>query len=330
MSKVLITGGAGFIGTHLARYLVDNGYNVDLVDNFSRGVIDNELRQLSSKPGVALINLDLLKPDLLNKIGDDYKYIYHLAAIIGVSNVLDRPYAVLQDNVAMLVNLLSIAKRQAGLSRFVFASTSEVYAGTLRHFTLPIPTPESTPLALTNLEHPRTSYMLSKIYGEALCHNSGVPCTIIRPHNIYGPRMGMSHVIPELLRKARNISEGGKLEVFSVEHKRTFCYVDDAVKMIKLVAESPECVSQTLNIGNQTPEISMRELTYLIMEVLGKRLEIVARAVTPGSPERRCPDMTKTSILTGYSSEVEIKRGIEMTNNWYCENVFSGDGVSAK
>ena len=77
MSKVLITGGAGFIGTHLARYLVDNGYIVDLVDNFSRGVIDNELRQLSSKPGVALINLDLLKPDLLGKITDDYKYIYN-------------------------------------------------------------------------------------------------------------------------------------------------------------------------------------------------------------------------------------------------------------
>ena len=88
---------------------------------------------------------------------------------------------------------------------FVFASTSEVYAGSLEHFGLPIPTPETAPLGLPDLGRPRTTYMLSKIYGEALCRHAGLPFTILRPHNLYGPRMGMAHVIPELHARATHI-----------------------------------------------------------------------------------------------------------------------------
>ena len=242
MTKVLITGGAGFIGSHLAKRLLAENYQIDLIDNLSRGVIDSHLKTITSKPGVRLLDRDLLEPNTLDDLDNDYHYIYHLAAIIGVTNVLDKPYAVLRDNVLMTVNLLSLAMRQTGLERFVFASTSEVYAGTLKHFTLPVPTPESTPLALTDIGHPRTSYMLSKIYGEALCQRSGVPFTIIRPHNIYGPRMGMAHVIPELLRKAYHAPANGSLEVFSIDHRRTFCFIDDAVEMIKIAAGSSGCV----------------------------------------------------------------------------------------
>jgi nucleoside-diphosphate-sugar epimerase len=92
----------------------------------------------------------------------------------------------------MLENVLTLARDQRDFSRFLFASTSEVYAGTLQYFGMPIPTPENTPLAMTALDEPRTSYMISKIMGEAMCQQSGLPFTIFRPHNVYGPRMGMA------------------------------------------------------------------------------------------------------------------------------------------
>jgi nucleoside-diphosphate-sugar epimerase len=197
-----------------------------------------------------------------------------------------------------------------------------VYAGTLKHFDLPIPTPESTPLALTDLDHPRTSYMLSKIYGEALCHYAGVPFTIVRPHNVYGPRMGMAHVIPELLKKAYSSDNGSSIDVFSMNHTRTFCYIDDFIEMIKSAAELPECKDKTLNIGNQAPEIPISELAEIIIKTVGKDLSINPQPETPGSPSRRCPDMTKTIGLTGYSPKITVEEGVMKTFNWYRENVF--------
>lgn len=330
MSKVLITGGAGFIGVHLAKCLLKNGYKIDLVDNFSRGVNDEELKSLSENPDVRLISCDLLKADVINDLENNYKYIYHLAAIVGVANVTGRPYTVLHDNISMLINILSFASRQSSLQRFVYSSTSEVYAGTLHNFSMPIPTPESTPLALTDLNHPRTSYMLSKIYGEAMCHHSGVPFTIVRPHNIYGPRMGMAHVIPELLKKAHYASDGESLDVFSVNHRRTFCYIYDAVMLMKLAAESSVCKGETLNIGNQSPEISIGELARLILNIVGRNIEISEKPATSGSPLRRCPDMTKTFKLIGYKSQVEIHKGLRLTYDWYKTNVFGGKAVCAK
>lgn len=328
MTKVLITGGAGFIGYHLATSLVECGYQVDLLDDLSRGVRDGDLESLTKNPAVRLLPTDLAKPEALDDLGDDYNYIYHLASIIGVTNVRERPIAVIRDNVAMLGNLLAFARTQRDLRRLLFASTSEVYAGTLNFFDLPIPTPESTPLTVTELSEPRTSYMLAKICGEALCNYSDIPWTIIRPHNVYGPRMGMAHVIPQLLDRTCH-AEGDSLEVYSVDHRRTFCYISDAVGMIRSAAESAACARETLNIGNQTPEITIRELVEVIFDVTGRRLEVIAKAPTPGSPARRCPDMSKTLSLTGYTPQVGLEAGVRLTYEWYDAHVFSGEGVTA-
>jgi UDP-glucose 4-epimerase len=330
MIKVLITGGAGFIGYHLARRLLTEPYQIDLLDNFSRGVMDRDLKGLVAEPGVKLLNIDLLQPDSLEELGTDYDYIYHLGAIIGVTRVLNSPLAVLRDNALMLLNVLSLAQRQKALQRLVFASTSEVYAGTLKYFDLPIPTPESTPLAVTDLSQARTSYMLSKIYGEALCHHSSSPLTIIRPHNVFGPRMGLAHVIPELLQRADEAPVSGSLEVFSVDHRRTFCYISDAVEMIKAAAEAAAGMGETLNIGNQAPEVTMGDLATIVLKTVGKQLKIIPKPSTPGSPRRRCPDMSKTRVLTQYQARVGLEQGIKLTYEWYKEHVYSGTGISAK
>jgi UDP-glucose 4-epimerase len=319
--KALLTGGAGFIGSHLAQRLVELGYELDLVDDFSRGAKDDTLAALQSSGQVRLLERDLRVRGALDDAGDDYDIVAHLAAIVGVANVLERPYDVLAANVSLTEHAIAFARRQRDLDRFLFISTSEVYVGTLEHLDLPIPTPESTPLALPSLDRPRTSYMLSKIYGEAMSHHSGVPFTIVRPHNIYGPRMGLAHVIPELLQRAHDATDG-RLEVYSVDHRRTFCYVDDAVEMIVRALQEPQCSSQTLNIGTQAPEVAIGTVAELIAKVVGKDLEIVPLPVTAGSPTRRCPDMSKTLELTGYAPRVGLEEGIGRTYDAYRERVF--------
>ena len=328
--KVLITGGAGFIGYHLASRLIDDGNEVIIVDNFSRGVEDVFLKKLEKTGKLSIRSLDLLNNNDIDSLDNDFDYIYHLAAIIGVQNVLHHSYDVLDKNVRLLINMISFAKEQKNLKRFIFASTSEIYAGTLQFYDMEIPTPETTPLTITPLEHPRTSYMLSKIYGEALLYQSDIPFTIIRPHNFYGPRMGMSHVIPELLRKAYFDENGEFLEVFSVEHKRTFCYISDAVEMIIRLTKSEKALGQSFNIGNEHPEVTIGSVAETVLRVVDKRLTIKPMPVSPGSPERRCPSMKKTKECIDYEGVISLEEGIRRTYNWYKQYIFDGDVISSK
>lgn len=322
MGRFLITGGAGFIGGWLGRHLSRAGHVVHLVDNLARGRHDAFLRELLAGQGTELLQLDLLQPSAAAGIADDYTHIVHLAAILGVRNVSEHPYETLRDNYLLLDAALSVARRQRALERFVFASTSEVYAGSLEHMALPFPTPEDTPLALPDLAQPRASYMLSKIHGEALVRHAGIPFTIIRPHNVYGPRMGLSHVVPELLRKAHEAADGSAFPVFSVDHRRTFCFVDDAVEMIARVAGTPACLGTVLNVGSQDPEVTMGELAQIVIRTVHKNLRIEARPATPGSPSRRCPDMSRMQALTGYRAQVSLESGVRRTYDWYRANVF--------
>lgn len=328
--KVLITGGAGFIGFHLTNELIERGYEVVLIDNFSRGVKDSFLMELEKNPHVSLVSAELLSKEGVMELGTDFDYIYHLAAIIGVQNVLENPYNVLKENVELLINMIEFARTQKGLKRFIFTSTSEIYAGTLQHYGMQIPTPETTPLTITPLEHPRTSYMLSKIYGEALLRQSGIKFTIIRPHNFYGPRMGMSHVIPELLKKAYYAESDQGIEVFSVGHKRTFCYIHDAVIMIRMLAESEAAEGEAFNVGNEMPEVTIMEVAQDILDVVGRSLTIKAKPDATGSPARRCPSMKKTEACIGYTGKVTLKEGIQKTFDWYKKYIFDGNEVGAK
>ena len=317
VNKVLITGGLGFIGYHLSRRLLAEGFEVHAYDNRRRGTIDAQVEALRANSSYRLIIGDLIDEDGLEWLADEYTYIFHMAAIVGVRRVAEQPYQVLTENVSALANVIELARRQADLRRLVFPSTSEVYAGTLQHFGLAFPTPETTPLTVTDVALPRTSYMLSKIYGEALCQHAGVPFTIVRPHNIYGPRMGMAHVIPELLKRSHQIPMGGKLPVFSANHKRTFCYIDDAVEFIIRLAKAPAALRGTFNIGSSADEISMARLAELILAMIGKDLEIEFAPATQGSAERRQPHLGRTIDVTGYTPAVSLHEGILRTYEWY-------------
>ena len=329
-TRILITGGAGFIGTHLATYLVDGGYTVCLVDSFVRGVRDRDLELLLSKQRVTFSTIDLLDREAVLSLGSDFDAIFHLAAIVGVAHVLERPYETLVDNVKMIDNVIALAQRQTTFTRLFFASSSEVYAGTLKYFQLPLPTPESTALAIAPLQEPRTSYMLSKIVGEVMCHQADLPFTIFRPHNVYGPRMGMVHIIPEQLRKIWQAVPDTELGVYSPDHRRSFCYIDDAVVMLKKMLETDECAGKTLNLGNELPEVTIRKVAQTCIDVVGKNLTIKALPPTPGSPERRAPDMKQCQKILSYQPKVGLAEGISKTWAWYCDHIFEGSGPTAR
>jgi nucleoside-diphosphate-sugar epimerase len=325
MPRTLITGGAGFIGLHLGRALLERGHEITLLDNFARGVVDPELEQVRAQPRVCFLERDLTQPGGLE---GEYDHIVHLAAIVGVDIVRSRPYDVLALNHAMLERVIGFARAQKGLRRLLFASTSEVYAGTLRYFGMPVPTPESTPLTLHDLAEPRTSYMLSKVHGEAMCRYSGVPWSVIRVHNAYGPRMGLSHVVPQLLRKANALLPGGKLEVYSPRHRRSFCYISDVTELIARILETPGCEGETLNVGSQGPEVAMEEVGRLVLQTVGKTAGVEPMPDAPGSPPRRAPDMTRTTRLTGYAAQTDLPSGLARCWAWY-RNVFEGAFISA-
>lgn len=322
MKRALITGGAGSVGLALARHLWLAGWHVDLLDNFSRATTDKDLISFCDQPRTGLIKADLLDLGSALVPSPGYQIIFHCAAHLGVSKVSQAPDAVLRDNIAMTTAILDHAQQQPSLERFVFSSSSEVYAGTAEHFDLPIPTPEDIPVAITDIARPRTSYMLSKVVGEALCTYSGLPFTIVRPHNIYGPRMGLAHVIPQMLERAYNTPDNSPFDVYSVDHTRTFCFIDDAVEMITRAALAPACEHAVLNIGSEGPEITMGALAQLILNVTGRTAKIRPRPPTEGSPDRRVPDMSKCTELTGYSAKIGLEDGIRRSLQWYQENVF--------
>src|SRR5262245_9279355 len=139
IGKVLITGGAGFIGGFLAKALAERGARVHVVDDFSRGRTDAFLRELQDRHGVEILSQDLRDQQASARLVRDYQLIFHLAAILGVQNVLDRPYDTLRDNITLLAHAIDLGRRQHALERFLFASTSEVYAGSLLHLQMPVP-----------------------------------------------------------------------------------------------------------------------------------------------------------------------------------------------
>lgn len=316
MSRVVITGGAGFIGYHLARRLILDGNQVVLVDNFSRGNLDQGLRTLLEHSECSILDVNLVQealPDI------DTSVVVHLAAIVGVDNVTANPYAVLDKNTRALLQVLAWSATRPNLEHFLFTSTSEVYAGSVELALCPVPTPEESVLAVKNPRDARSSYLLSKIYGEALCAHSELPHTVVRPHNVYGPRMGMNHVIPQLLLKAWKAPSDGVLEVSSIAHTRTFLYVDDAVAHLSKIVSSP-AEGNVLNLGNQGPEISIAELAETVIKAVGKNLTVAETPPTPGSPPRRAPDTSAFRKIYGDVSPVSLKEGVARTLDWYRKN----------
>lgn len=327
MTKVLITGGAGFIGFHLAKYLSKMPFDITIADNLSRGKRDRALVNLINKSNVTLIEVDLTKPKNYCLLDNNYDYIYHLAAINGTANFYKRPDEVLKVNIISLLYLLEWINKDK-CKKLLLTSSSETYAGTIKAFSENdnfIPTTEDIPLTIDNIFNSRNSYAGSKIIGELLtinyCRKKKIPFNIVRYHNIYGPRMGYDHVIPQFCQ--RIFQKSDPFLIYGGKETRSFCYIDDGVKASHLVMINSKCNNQVFNIGNDQEEIAIYELAQRLLKMSNYTPAIEVKPAPAGSVKRRCPDLSKLFSYTDYQPAVSLERGLRQTYEWYL-NEYKG------
>ena len=317
MAKALILGGAGFIGYHLAARLVSEGHAVTLVDDLSRGRRDREVEALCLRPGVALAQVDLTRHDALAGLPRRWDQVYMLAAVVGVRNVETDPARVVRVNTLALMHLLDWLGPESGV--LFFASTGETYAGGVSAGLVPTPTPEDVPLSVPDVAAPRFAYAASKILGEAaVTHTArarGLRAVIGRFHNVYGPRMGADHVIPELSLRA--LRRENPFRVYGADQRRAFCHVSDAVEAMLRIMGLEAAWGQIINIGNDTEETRIEDLARLVLREAGFEPQIDRRPAPAGSVARRCPDIGRLRALTGFVPKVSLEAGVHETFTWY-------------
>ena len=299
--KVLVTGGAGFIGSHLCECLVERGHRVICLDNFFTGVRDN-VRHLMDSGRFELLRHDVCEPLLLQ-----VDQIYNLACPASPVHYQYNPVKTVKSNVVGTLNMLSLAHRVG--ARILQASTSEVYGDPHVH-----PQPE-TYWGHVNPIGPRSCYDEGKRVAETLMmdfhRQSGVDIRIARIFNTYGPRMAESdgRVVSNFIVQALR---GDPLTIYGEgEQTRSFCYVDDLVAGLIRLMET-EGVHQPVNLGNPG-EFSIRELADEIATLCGRQLQIEFRPLPQDDPTQRRPDISRAKRLLGWQPTVQLREGLERT-----------------
>ena len=320
MPRILITGAAGFIGYHLAHRLASDPHNsLVLVDNFVRGQGDEAYRQLCEHPNVQAYSIDLADPAAFATLPNEVDVIYHQAALNGTQNFYERPYEVMRCGTLPTFNLIEKYVRPGRLARFVFAGTPEAYASTVSRFGWEVPTGEDVPLCVDDVFNARWSYAAAKIHGEVLvinaCRQFHVDSSVIRYHNVYGPRMGDKHVIPDFLASLNR----GRPALHGYDDTRAFLYIDDAVEATIRIGTSPATAGQLVNVGSDH-EITIFELAAEMMQLVGRSAEEIALGPSPaGSVARRAPSIDKLNALTGFEPRWSLSAGLAETMRYYLE-----------
>lgn len=317
MSNVLVTGAAGFIGFALADALSQRkGTNVFVVDNFIRGEPDDAYAELCKRDSVTAFDLDLTDREAVHELPDSIELILHMAALNGTQNFYERPYDVVRCSTLPTFHLLDRYGSGASLQRFVYAGSSEAYASTVSTFDWSVPTAEDVPLCITDPTNLRWSYGGSKLHGEILvnaaCRQYAKEYTVIRYHNVYGPRMGDKHVVPDFLMRMKE----GVYSLYGHSDTRSFIYIDDAVKATLMLAECPGAANEIVNVGSEK-EIRIAELGRMMLELAGIEAEIELHDSPKGSVPRRSPDLGKLRRLVSYAEEVSLPEGLKRTMEFY-------------
>jgi UDP-glucose 4-epimerase/UDP-glucuronate decarboxylase len=314
--RVLITGGAGFIGSRIARRLVDSGVEVSLLDNLSRVTLDEELHGLLDR--VCLIEHDLAEPIPDEILDQRHSRVYHMAAIVGAKRSAELPLRVLRTNLLATINVLDWCVRHPP-DRVFFSSTSEVMDGALRVGLAEMPVSEDAPAVIPDLALPRSSYAISKQASEALViHYSsavGFIARIGRYHNVYGPRMGHDHVIPQFID--RILDRMDPFPMYGAYQSRAFCYVDDAVEATLQLMDVPGTEPLTVNVGNDAEQIKIIDMAERLFAVAGVSPVVDVYPPPAGSPESRLPDLRLLRELTGYEARFDLDTGLRKTYEWY-------------
>jgi dTDP-glucose 4,6-dehydratase len=299
MPTSVVTGGAGFLGSHLCDYLLEQGHRVICIDNLETGTLENIAHARTDE--FTFTYHDVVDPI---RIDEQVDFVFHLAALASPVDYLRAPLASLKVGSYGTHNALGLAKWKR--ARFLISSTSEVYGDPEVH-----PQPE-TYWGNVNPIGPRGVYDEAKRYAEALTmtyhSQQGVDTCIARIFNTYGPRMrrmdGRASV--QFLNQA---IEGKPLTVYGDgSQTRSLCYVDDLIRGLYLLATSGEHLP--VNIGNPDHEVTMLELAQTVIRVSGSSSEIVFEALPIDDPQIRRPDITRARQILGWAPEVDLEEGL--------------------
>ncbi len=299
MATAVVTGGAGFIGSHLCEHLLAQGYRVICIDNLETASLKNI--EHIRRDDFVFENHDVMETISVEEPVD---LVFHLAAIPSPIDYMRLPLLTLKIGSYGTHNALGLAKWKR--ARFVLASTSEVYGDPLVH-----PQPE-TYWGNVNPVGPRGVYDEAKRYSEAMTmayhRQQGVDTAIVRIFNTYGPKMRAhdGRAIPTFVRQAL---ESKPLTVFGEgSQTRSFCYVDDLVRGMYLLATSEEHLP--MNLGNPN-EFTILELAEAVIRVTGSRSEIIYEALPVDDPQTRQPDITRAKEILGWEPEIELEEGLK-------------------
>jgi len=311
MSNYLITGGAGFIGSHLAEKLVKAGHRVAVIDDLSTGSVDN-IAHLLTNTSFQFARADVNEQVVLDRMASECDVIIHLAAAVGVELVVERPVHTIETNVSGTESVL-----QAGLrygKRVLVASTSEVYGKGAK-----VPFAEEDDVLLGATSKSRWGYAASKMVDEFLAlaykREYGLDAVVFRLFNTVGPRQSSRYgmVIPRFVRQALN---NDPMTVYGDgQQSRCFCDVRDVTEAIHKLAELSLDDERVFNIGG-TSEITILELAKLVKKITDSESEIIfvpySEAYAPGFEDmsRRVPDVTRIRNITGWSPTIELSQTI--------------------
>jgi UDP-glucose 4-epimerase len=316
--KSLITGGAGFIGSHLAERLLEKGDEVHVIDNFSTGRLDN-IQHLLSESKFHLTVGTILNEKTVEPLVQACDRIYHLAAAVGVRLIIERPVDTIETNILGTEIVLRLANKYK--RKVLITSTSEVY-GKGNH----VPFKEGDDRTYGATIKSRWSYATSKAVDEFLAlayfHEKKLPVVIVRLFNTIGPRQTGSYgmVVPSFVQQALL---GHPITVYGDgEQTRSFTYVDDVVYALLQLMEHPQATGEVFNVGN-SEEISINDLASLVKKMVGSESQIVHisydEAFEKGfeDMQRRVPDITKIKKLIGFKPTVSLEESIRRIIEYY-------------
>ena len=313
--KYLVTGGSGFIGSALVKKLLSEGHSVRVFDNNSRG----NLRRLESVINrIEFVEGDIRDLSQVEEACKDIDAVCHLAFVNGTKFFYELPELVLEVGVKGMINILDACIAH-NIDDLILASSSEVYQSPDE-----VPTSESVPLIVPDLQNPRYSYGGGKIISELLAINYGRSkikrVVIFRPHNVYGPDMGWEHVVPEFVLKMDDLisTQASQSIDFKIQgtgnETRAFIFIDDFVDGLFRVIEHGQHLN-VYHIGTSN-EIKLSDLAQQIASLFEAKIDIIPGDLAQGGTLRRCPDISLLKSM-GFKNNYSLKQGLEFTTKWY-------------
>jgi UDP-glucose 4-epimerase len=315
--KVLITGGTGFLGSHLAEACLERGDEVLVMDTAGTAKIEH----LMGNSRLAYHNASLLNPDVIDRLMRGVELVYHMGAVVGVEHYVTDPFKVLNVNVNGTQHVLAAAMHYG--SRVVFGSTSEVYG---RNPKVPYKEYDDRVLGSTSID--RWCYSTSKAVGEHFCfayHKKGLPVTIVRYFNIYGPRLDAIDLGRVVTIFMGQVLRGEDVTVVGDgSQTRCFTYVSDAIRATVQAGLKGEAIGGIFNIGT-VEEISILDFAKAMIEVARSpsRIRFVTQQSVYGNSyediQRRVPDNTRMKEILGVVPEISLREGLRRTIEWFRE-----------